>query len=669
MPMFDRPSSFSPGPGSDLPTAAGGLTSHAGIESQLTAPADIAKAHSFFQAPVLDASAVPGLTPGLEHLAAVPPLPGVNEPISPIIQLIMRLPGHLGIMSSFFEALSKFFTPDMSLLGALDPTFLAHQAQEAFHSLSSALSEHIPIDPSLLPADAPIFHTTGAELLAGGHGQVAADAAGRQLALSGGEHLAGNPLNCSGQYDLAKPHFESASGGLHAFEAGSGGLVSGPQLSGATPGNYLAGEHRLFSDKIAGAQANSLTASSSGTLQSLPSSLNVGSTVFGQQVGSLPARAADLSSRIGSGAAQQSSLAGDGASAVGPSGAVSSRLGGQQLLASDSGATAVSRVDTVSNTQASAECVGLKARPLSLSGLNSQHSVAEQLSHKSGVVSPAARVDSMRHTVQLKTVPTHSSSSLNHAGSSHNLPEHSKVAETAAGSSNAPGADSAAHTYTIRQGDCLWNIARNHGMRWQDIYQTNTDILGNNPNLIHQGVEIKLPGSDLSSQTAGAVQHVVKPGDSLYKIAQTYLGDGNKWGQIYHLNQGVVGADPRLLHPGQELSLSGQCSQVAVPVSSSLPVSSVHSAVPAQIPAVHHQAALPTTNVSSLPATQAPSFATAQQATSPAGTEKIASSLTGSSGASLPTAETLASARLPKAGSLVSSSLRADLTSFLKGRR
>jgi hypothetical protein len=49
---------------------------------------------------------------------------------------------------------------------------------------------------------------------------------------------------------------------------------------------------------------------------------------------------------------------------------------------------------------------------------------------------------------------------------------------------------------------------------------------------------------------------VVRSGDNLWNISKQFLGYGDKWGQLYHLNSDVIGANPRLILPGQELNLS-----------------------------------------------------------------------------------------------------------------
>lgn len=50
-------------------------------------------------------------------------------------------------------------------------------------------------------------------------------------------------------------------------------------------------------------------------------------------------------------------------------------------------------------------------------------------------------------------------------------------------------------TYTVKSGDCLWNIAKAHlgsGSRYTEIYNLNRDII-KNPNLIYAGQVLKMP--------------------------------------------------------------------------------------------------------------------------------------------------------------------------------
>ena len=49
--------------------------------------------------------------------------------------------------------------------------------------------------------------------------------------------------------------------------------------------------------------------------------------------------------------------------------------------------------------------------------------------------------------------------------------------------------------------------------------------------------------------------YTVKPGDSMWAIAQQYLGNGNDWMKIYEANKDLIGATPELIHPGYVLKI------------------------------------------------------------------------------------------------------------------
>ena len=59
---------------------------------------------------------------------------------------------------------------------------------------------------------------------------------------------------------------------------------------------------------------------------------------------------------------------------------------------------------------------------------------------------------------------------------------------------SVPGAPSGG-TYTVKKGDCLWNIAKQFlgdGTRYKEIYELNRDKIVN-PNLIYPGQVLTLP--------------------------------------------------------------------------------------------------------------------------------------------------------------------------------
>jgi nucleoid-associated protein YgaU len=49
----------------------------------------------------------------------------------------------------------------------------------------------------------------------------------------------------------------------------------------------------------------------------------------------------------------------------------------------------------------------------------------------------------------------------------------------------------------------------------------------------------------------GQRTYVVKPGDTLSKIAKEFYGDANRWPEIYEANKDQI-ENPNLIHPDQE---------------------------------------------------------------------------------------------------------------------
>jgi nucleoid-associated protein YgaU len=86
---------------------------------------------------------------------------------------------------------------------------------------------------------------------------------------------------------------------------------------------------------------------------------------------------------------------------------------------------------------------------------------------------------------------------------------------------------------------------------WRRLYNANKAVIGNDPNLIKPGEVLKIPFGALPSR------YTVKAGDTLSAIALHFYGDGTEpsWKKIYDANKAVIGNDPNLIKPGEQLTI------------------------------------------------------------------------------------------------------------------
>jgi nucleoid-associated protein YgaU len=117
--------------------------------------------------------------------------------------------------------------------------------------------------------------------------------------------------------------------------------------------------------------------------------------------------------------------------------------------------------------------------------------------------------------------------------------------------------------YTVQpadEGGGLLEIARRvygSAERWTTIYEANDHVIGTNPNVLRAGQQLTLPGlAEAAAAPDGAGVHTVAPDDlpdGLAGIARRIYGSAERWEELYRVNRGVIGEDPRRLQPGQRL--------------------------------------------------------------------------------------------------------------------
>ena len=113
--------------------------------------------------------------------------------------------------------------------------------------------------------------------------------------------------------------------------------------------------------------------------------------------------------------------------------------------------------------------------------------------------------------------------------------------------------------YTVKKGDSLWRIAREHNVSLNDLVEANNIA---NPRLIHIGQVLVIPGQDSGSGSSGGGSssspspggsdvYVVVRGDSLSKIARRF---GTTVSALVAANNI---SNPSLIHVGQKIAVNG----------------------------------------------------------------------------------------------------------------
>lgn len=129
-----------------------------------------------------------------------------------------------------------------------------------------------------------------------------------------------------------------------------------------------------------------------------------------------------------------------------------------------------------------------------------------------------------------------------------------------------PEAEAPHDHYRVKGGDTLSSIAGHFKIKggWEELYRWNTRAVAD-PDVIEPGMLLNIPRQDRAApeeppapkpEPKPVEKYTVVPGDNLYDISIRHgVGDGglDTWKPLYEANREVVGGNPHLIFPGQQL--------------------------------------------------------------------------------------------------------------------
>ena len=103
--------------------------------------------------------------------------------------------------------------------------------------------------------------------------------------------------------------------------------------------------------------------------------------------------------------------------------------------------------------------------------------------------------------------------------------------------------------YVVRSGDTLSGIAARFAERggWPALYAANRRAIGPDPDIIHAGTVLVVPGRK------APVRYTVAASDTLSGIAAEFAVRGG-WPALYAANRRAIGPDPNVIHAGTVLT-------------------------------------------------------------------------------------------------------------------
>jgi membrane-bound lytic murein transglycosylase D len=140
---------------------------------------------------------------------------------------------------------------------------------------------------------------------------------------------------------------------------------------------------------------------------------------------------------------------------------------------------------------------------------------------------------------------------LIHVGQRLRIP----VAGAAVSSTGTPTQGTSTRQYTVRAGDSLWNISRQHGVSVADLRARN----GLGPkDLLRPGQVLEIPGKPATAVTTQRLEYRIRPGDSLGAISRRFrvdVADVQRWNALN--GDGIRAGETLTLYVAANLAADG----------------------------------------------------------------------------------------------------------------
>ena len=110
----------------------------------------------------------------------------------------------------------------------------------------------------------------------------------------------------------------------------------------------------------------------------------------------------------------------------------------------------------------------------------------------------------------------------------------------------------------VRSGDSLWRMARRYlgdGARWQELLSLNPGLAAH-PDSLAAGSTVIVPAATSKIVRGSPLVITVQAGDTLWSLARTHLGRGADWQQLARANPQI--SDYLHLQVGSQLQLLPQ---------------------------------------------------------------------------------------------------------------